>query len=85
VIIGALRASNFDPIMKNMKVIHDRPERASYLLRKWKGGLYDESTLKEKWLTFHDHKWLTFSRPLTILEFLFYLLNLFPRFTLKIE
>ena len=64
-ITGALRASDFDPIMKNTKVIHDRPERASYLLRKWKGGLDDESTLMEKWLTFHDHKWLNFKRPLT--------------------
>jgi hypothetical protein len=63
--MGALRALDFDPIMKNMKIIHDRPERASYLLRKWKGGIDDESILKEKWLTFHDHKWLIFKRPLT--------------------
>jgi len=61
----ALRASDFDPIMKNTKIIHDRPERASSLFRKWKGGREDESILKEKWLTFHDHKWLTFKRPLT--------------------
>jgi len=51
--------------MKNMKIIHDRPKRASSLFRKGKGGLDDESILKEKWLTFHDHKWLTFKRPLT--------------------
>jgi len=41
--------------MKNMKIIHNRLERAFSLFRKWKGGLDDESTLKEKWLTFHDH------------------------------
>ncbi len=64
-ITGALRASDFDPIMKNTKIIHDRPKRASVLFRKWKGGRDDESILKEKWLTFHDHKWLTFKRPLT--------------------
>ncbi len=64
-IIEALRASDFDPIMKNTKIIHDRPKRASVLFRKRKGGRDDESILKEKWLTFHDHKWLTFKRPLT--------------------
>jgi len=53
--------------MKNTKIIHDRPKRASVLFRKWKGGREDESILKEKWLTFHDHKWLTFKRPLTLL------------------
>ena len=67
-IIEALRASNFDLIMKNTKIIHDRPERAFFLFRKWKGGREDESLLKEKWLTFHDHKWLTFSRPLTTIR-----------------
>ncbi len=41
------------------------PKGASVLFRKWKGGRDDESILKEKWLTFHDHKWLTFKRPLT--------------------
>jgi len=51
--------------MKNTKIIHDRPERAFLLFRKWKGGLKNETILKEKWLTFHDHKWLTFKRPLT--------------------
>jgi hypothetical protein len=64
-ITGALRASDFDPTMKNTKITHDRPERASSLFKKWKGGLDDESTLMEKWLTFHDHKWLNFKRPLT--------------------
>jgi len=54
--------------MKNKRIIHYRPERASFLLRKWKGELKDESILKEKWLTFHDHKWLNFSRPLTPAE-----------------
>jgi hypothetical protein len=63
--IGALRASDFDPIMKNIEMTQCRPERASSLFRKWKGGLDNESTLKKKWLTFHDHKWLTFKRPLT--------------------
>ena len=56
-IIEALRASDFDPIMKNMNIIHDRSKRASVLFRKWKGGRDDESILKEKWLTF--------KRPLT--------------------
>jgi len=51
--------------MKNTKIIHDRPKRASVLFRKRKGGREDESILKEKWLTFHDHKWLIFKRPLT--------------------
>ena len=60
-----LRASNFELIVKNMKIIHARPERALYLLRKWRGGLNDESILEEKWLTFHDRKWLNFKRPLT--------------------
>ena len=55
----------FCPIMKNTIIIHGRPERAFFLFRKWKGGRDDESILKEKWLTFHDHKWLTFKRPLT--------------------
>ena len=64
-LIEALRASDFDPIMKNTIIIHDGPERASVLFRKWKGGREDETILKEKWLTFHDHKWLTFKRPLT--------------------
>ena len=64
-IIEALRDSDFDPIMKNTKIIHERTERASLLFRKWKGGRDNESILKEKWLTFHDHKWLTFKRPLT--------------------
>jgi len=64
-ITGALRASDFDPIMKNMHIIQSELERASVLFRKWKGGREDESILKEKWLTFHDHKWLTFKRPLT--------------------
>jgi len=64
-VIEALRASDFDPIMKNTIIIHDRPERASVLFRKWKGGLKNEIILKEKWLTFRDHKWLTFKRPLT--------------------
>ena len=64
-IIWALRGSDFDPIMKNTIIIHDRHERVSVLLRKWKGGCDDESTLKEKWLTFHDRKWLTFKRSLT--------------------
>jgi len=64
-IIGALRASDFDPIMKNTEIMQYRPEGAFFLFRKWKGGCDDESTLKEKWLTFHDHKWLTFKRPLT--------------------
>jgi len=67
-IIEALRASDFDPIMKNMKIIHDRPERAFFLFRKWKGEREDESILKEKRLTFCDHKWLTFSRPLTYIS-----------------
>jgi len=64
-ITGALRASDFELIMKNTKIIYNSSERATFLLRKWKGGLKDESILKEKWLTFHDHKWLNFSRPLT--------------------
>jgi len=46
-IIGALRASDFDPIMKNTKIIHDRPERAFFLFRKWKGGREDESILRK--------------------------------------
>ncbi len=62
---GALRASDFDPIMKNTEIMQCRPKRASSLFRKWKGGRDDESILKEKWLTFHDHKWLSFKRPLT--------------------
>jgi len=66
-ITEALRASNFDPIMKNTEVIYDWPERAFLLFRKWKGGRENESILKEKWLTFHDHKWLTFKRPLTVI------------------
>ncbi len=56
-LMSQLSVSDFDPIMKNTKVIHDRPEKATYLLRKWKGGIDYKSTLKEKWLTF--------SRPLT--------------------
>jgi len=67
-IIAALRASDFEPIMKNMNIIQNELERASVLFRKWKGGRDDESILKEKWLTFHDHKWLTFKRPLTSLS-----------------
>ena len=43
--------------MKNKRIIHYRPERASFLFRKWKGEFKDESILKEKWLNF--------SRPLT--------------------
>jgi len=65
-LIEALGASDFDPIMKNMNIIQNGPERAFLLFRKWKGGLKNETILKEKWLTFHDHKWLTFKRPLTI-------------------
>jgi len=64
-VIEALRGSDFDPIMKNTIIIHDGPARVFVLFRKWKGGLEDETILKEKWLTFHDHKWLTFKRPLT--------------------
>jgi len=64
-LIGALRASNFDLIMKNTEIMQCRPVRAFFLFRKWKGGRDDESILKEKWLTFHDHKWLSFKRPLT--------------------
>ena len=64
-IIEALRASDFEPIMKNMNIIHDRSKRASVLFRKWKGGRDDESILKEKWLTF--------KRPLTRRDKPFYL------------
>ncbi len=64
-ITGALRASDFDSIMKNTEIMQCRPEGAFFLFRKRKGGRDDESILKEKWLTFHDHKWLTFKRPLT--------------------
>ena len=44
-----------------------RTHRASFASGIWKNGGEDESILMEKWLTFHDRKWLIFKRPLTCL------------------
>ena len=47
-----------------------RTQRVSFLPKKWKDGGEDESILMEKWLTFHDRKWLIFKRPLTDIAFI---------------
>jgi len=63
--VAALRGSEDFVSDPKKRIMAKKTNKTLLLIVKWKDGGDNESILMEKWLTFHDRKWLILKRPLT--------------------
>jgi len=64
--IAPYRSSEGFGFTPKRKMMPNAASKSFIMSTKYKNGSKDDAILMGKWLNFHDRKWLTFKRPLTI-------------------
>ena len=66
--IAPYRSSEGFGFTPKSEMMPNAASKSFIMSTKYKNGSKDDAILMGKWLSFHDRKWLTFKRPLTLVK-----------------